>query len=140
MQTEEGFENEGNRYGFESEDELDEYGYPVQVKPEPISEEDYQKAIQIIISQTKHPHGGFIYAQNLNIEGCKLEGSLPAVCMDGLDCVKGLTGSKLGDLVAVLTMLNESGVQKHIKRLYATKYKDLRIAFHEWGKLQARRG
>jgi hypothetical protein len=139
MQTEE-FENE-NRHGFEDIDvEFDEDGYPISANVEPVGEDEYQKAIQLIIKQTKHPYGGFRYAQNLNVEGCKFEGSLPVVCMDGLDCVKGLTGSTLGDLVAVLAILNESRVQKLITGLYETKYPDLRRAFREWGKLQQSRG
>jgi hypothetical protein len=139
MHTEDEFENEGKKYGLEDDCELDEFGYPVPVHIEPISEEEYQNALQLIISQTKHPYGGFRYAQNLNIEG-KLEGAIPVVCLDGLNCIDGLTGSKLGDMVAVLAMLNESSVQKLIKRLYAKKYPDLRRAFHAWGKLQERRG
>jgi hypothetical protein len=127
MQTD-GYEFE-SRYGFE-DNELDEDN-------EPITESEYHEKLNAIIQSCKG-HYSFKYAQNLNLEG-EIQGKIPMVAFDCLNQISGLTGTQFGDLVAVLIALDFSKVNRMVRGFY-DKNPELRLALHEWGKLQSVRG
>lgn len=130
MQTD-GYESQ-YRYGYENDDEeTDEVN-------EPITESEYHEKLNAIIASCKG-HWSFKYAQNLNLEG-NLSGDVPMIALDCLGSMKGLTGTKVSDLVAVLIALDDRRVQRAIKAFYDSKYPELRRALYDWGKLQSVRG
>lgn len=121
------------RYGFENEnvDETDE------INNEPLSEAEYHEKLNAIIASC-HGHRCFKYARNLNLEG-EIQGKIPLTALDGLNQIRGLTGTPFSDLVAVLIALDFSKVNRMVKGFY-DKNPELRRALHEWGKLQVNRG
>lgn len=124
MQTEE-FENE-----YADDEETNEVN-------ESITESEYLDKLQAIIQSCKG-HWSFKYAQNLNLEG-NLSGDALMVALDNLELMKGLTGTKTSDLVAVLIALDDRAVRRSIKAFYELKYPELWRALYAWGKLQEQR-
>lgn len=117
------FESE-HKYGFEDDGR------------EPIgklTESEYKAKVQEIISMCK-PRGGLEYVKNLNIEG-EMACTMPMIAFDGLSNLEGLTGSKVGDLTALLIVLQDKRFVNFVKGFYEV-HSDVRNALREWGRLQ----